>query len=303
MRHPHLRGCTCRLPSCIMSYSASAHPVLLKATATQSLFHAATEDGYTVKILAELLQNTIKMACLHVHADGIGLRMMDSHRHVLIDIHLPASHWKEYSLEPEELYLGINLCHLYRMLKSVKKKDTLILSIDTDTPTQLQIRIAPKEQNRMTTSCIHIRTLQSLEIPLPQGYGHPIAIPSGEYQRSLKDLQSVNSKILVALRDRSILLQATADQIFSKQVLFGVVEDDSPVRYQEWFDTDNFARILKVAGLSNQLFVYAEPSLPILFESKVGQLGWIRVYIKSRDMCAEPDVPPPLTPALSRQLL
>ena len=46
------------------------------------LFKAQTAEGYTIKVLADLLQNNIKTACLLVDSDGIRLTMHDSHRRV-----------------------------------------------------------------------------------------------------------------------------------------------------------------------------------------------------------------------------
>ena len=42
------------------------------------LFKAQTAEGYTIKVLADLLQNNIKTACLLVDTDGIRLTMHES---------------------------------------------------------------------------------------------------------------------------------------------------------------------------------------------------------------------------------
>ena len=82
------------------------------------LFKAKTTEGYTIKILAELLQHNLKTACFVIEPTGISLRQMDSHRHVLIDIHLnpkilitefniqkynPGGHFKKWHWERETL--------------------------------------------------------------------------------------------------------------------------------------------------------------------------------------------------------
>ena len=50
------------------------------------LFKAKTNEGYTMKILAELLQHNIKTACFDIDDKSIRLRMMDSHRKILLDV-------------------------------------------------------------------------------------------------------------------------------------------------------------------------------------------------------------------------
>ena len=46
-------------------------------------FKAKTREGYSIKILAELLQHNIKTACFKITKEGIFLRMMNSHRRIL----------------------------------------------------------------------------------------------------------------------------------------------------------------------------------------------------------------------------
>ena len=56
--------------------------------------------------------------------------MMDTHRRILIDFHLKADNFSLYKFKPEnKLFIGINLNHFHKMLKSVKKKDSIILFI------------------------------------------------------------------------------------------------------------------------------------------------------------------------------
>ena len=43
------------------------------------IFKAKTNSAYTIKIMAELLQNNIKTACFEIDENLIKLRMMDYH--------------------------------------------------------------------------------------------------------------------------------------------------------------------------------------------------------------------------------
>ena len=51
-----------------------------------TIFKAKTSEGHTIKTLAELLQHTVKTACFVVDSDSLTLRMVDSHRRILIDL-------------------------------------------------------------------------------------------------------------------------------------------------------------------------------------------------------------------------
>ena len=85
------------------------------------LFKAQTGEGYTIKVLADLLQNNIKTACLLVNEKGFNLTMYDSHRRVCFSFKLDAENFQIYKFKPvNSLYLGLNLNHFYKMIKSIK---------------------------------------------------------------------------------------------------------------------------------------------------------------------------------------
>jgi proliferating cell nuclear antigen PCNA len=247
------------------------------------LFKAKTDDGFTIKILAELLQNTIKTACLEINKNDISLRMMDARRTLLLDIHLYAVKFNIYEMASDEtLYIGLNLSHLFRMLKSIKKKDSLSLTLGSDDLTKLFIRIHPKENNRIITSCINIQNIQNVDIPLPLGYDNPIVIPSEEYQRTLKDMNNISNSIFIRVRKYSICIYCLSNDIYYREVQFGQLDDNTPIVYEDEFDKEQLINIIKISGLSKNLQFYARRDLPLLIQSNVGELGIISVYIKSK---------------------
>jgi proliferating cell nuclear antigen PCNA len=249
------------------------------------LFRAKTHEGYIIKILFELLQHTIKTACLEIKPHGMSLRMMDASRSVLVDLVLDACNFNIYEKSNEEtLFIGINLYHFYKMLKVIKKKDALAIFIDVEDPSHLSMQVYPKDNNRVTTSRFYIHTNQNLDIPLPTGYDKPVLIPSNEYQRAIKDMATISEMVDVSIQTNALTMECTADQIYSRQVTFGELDDESPIRYKERFHMEPFVRVLKIAGLSKTLQVYGGHELPLQVRSLVGSLGVLSVYIKCANM-------------------
>lgn len=247
-------------------------------------FKAKTNEGYTVKVLSELLQNNVRIACLIINEKGITMRMMDSHRYILIDIVLKNTNFNIYDISGNEMYLGINLGHFYKMLKSIKKKDALLLSIDDNNPDDLKLTVFPKENNRIVSSNVRIQTVQHISIPLPEGYDNPVIIPSGDYQRTLKDMSNIGETLTIAMKKYSLTISCAAQGIYSREVLFGELDDESPEYYRESFNIEQFSRILKISGLSKNLQVFrGSKDRPLLIVSQIGQLGTISIYIKSQE--------------------
>jgi proliferating cell nuclear antigen PCNA len=255
-------------------------------------FKAKTGEAYNMKVLAELLTNNLKTGCFEVNEDGISLRMMDHHRKTLIDIDLQAENFSLYKFKKKnKMYIGLNLNHFHRMLKSIKKKDSMQLYIDDDNPTDLAIRAIPKENTRKTTSYVKIQSIQNLEIDIPTGYGKPVIVLSSEFQKMCKDMLSIGTTIKVNAKNFHINFSCDAGGILKRKVEFGEVEDsdnddedsENQVEYNQEFSTEQLVRITKISGLSTRLQIYPANGLPLLFRSNVGSLGKISIYIKSKE--------------------
>jgi proliferating cell nuclear antigen PCNA len=250
------------------------------------IFRAKTKDNaYVTKILSELLEKITKITSFNLTPEGINIRLMNSNENMLLDISLDYKNFDVYECIPKELDIGINLANFYRMMKSLKKKDTLQLSIDDELPDELIITVIPQDNNRVSTSSVYIQNLQNIFIELPEGYNKPILIHSNEFQRTLKDLINMNNTLKISLKSNSLFFECVTNNIYSRKVQFGEVDDNSEIYYEETFDIDYFSRILKIASLGKQIWIYGAKGLPLLIESHVGNLGKISVYIKSHSMC------------------
>ena len=252
------------------------------------IFKAKTGEAYCFKILAELLSCNIKTGCFEVDEKGISLRMMDHHRKILIDLKLDAENFQPYKFNnPKKMYLGINLNHLHRMIRSIKKKDSLELFIDDESPTDLAIKVIPKDNNRTTISYVKIQSIQNLDIDMPTGYNKSIIVSSSEYQKMIKDMSNIGNTMRVTAKSFQILFHVNAGGILKRTVKFGEVDEDeddtndNTDEYSQEFSTEQLCRITKLAGLSTNMQIF--PGKPLLFKSNVGSLGKISIFIKSKE--------------------
>jgi proliferating cell nuclear antigen len=246
------------------------------------IFKAKSQEAYVIKILAELLVNNIKTGCFEIDKNGISLRMMDHNRKILINLKLDSSEsgFSLYKFNSETMFLGINLNHFYKMLRTIKKKDSIELYIDDDSITDLYIKVVPKENNKTTVSTVKIQTIQNLDIDIPSNYDRPISVPSSDFQKLIKELNNLNKIIKITAKHSFIQFGCDASGIFTKNVGFGEDDETEEILFDEDFSTEQLCKITKFAGLSNNIQIY--PGHPLLFKSKVGNLGTIEVFIKSK---------------------
>lgn len=266
--------------------SASSSTSSNSASSSSSIFFCKTSEGFVIKTLAELLQNNIKNGCFQLSRKGFLFRMTDSNKKILIDLELEAENFVQFKYKGTgTVSIGLNFTHFYRMVKSIKKKDSVVLFIDEDRPNELGIRVIPKEKSRITTSYVKIQNLQCLDIELPEGYDGAIIVPSGEYIKMIKDLNSMGgNQITVTSNCNLIKFGCNSNGVYSREITFGDNDDDEKCNVSQEFETEQLVRISKVAGLSTQIQIFQAADLPILLKSNVGNLGKICVYLKDKTM-------------------
>ena len=260
------------------------------------IFKAKTQEAFIIKILSELLQHNIKTAVFEVTKDGMFLSQMDAPKTILIKVELKSENFSIFKFKGVgKMFIAVNLSHFHKMLRSIKKKDSVQLFVDDKEPNDLGIKVIPKENNRRTTSFIKIQDRQVLDITMPTGYKRPILIPSSEYSKMCKDMLHVGSIVRIEARNYNIRFSCDADGVMRRIVDFGEEvdeessnDDDSKYLdekkdyYNEIFEAGQLSRITKLSGLSNSMQIYPKMGLPLLFKSNIGGLGKIEVYIKSK---------------------
>ena len=257
----------------------------------QPLFKCKTDNAFHIKILSELLSNILNTGFFEINKAGITISMFDQPRKTMISIQLDAENFQTYSLNSKEsLHIGMNTSHFHKMLKSVKKKDFIELSIESENLSDLIIKTIPKEHNRVTVSGIKIQSAQNLDVAKPVGYTKSIIIQSSDFSKMIKDLSVVSSDVFtISNTDDTIRFSADSDGIVKRDVTFGNGNDTSTCE----FDTSNtfkfgfeqLQRISKISSLSNSVYVYpCTEDLPLHIKSMVGSIGTLSIFIKSNEM-------------------
>lgn len=255
------------------------------------LFTCKTSEGYIFKVLTELLQNNIKVASFVIDKSGITLRMMDPNKAILIDLDMKDDNFSVYKFKHNtRLYIGVNLSHLYKMLKPIKKNDCLQFCIDDSSINDLIISITPKESSRHTSSFIKIQSVQNINIDLPEGYEKSSIIKSSEFQKMCKGFIQISQITKIQTRKNMIRFSNDADGLMKRYTEFGEIDnfessnEDEDDDYAEDYDTEQLTKVAKISGLSSVMHVYAKENLPLMMKSNVGNLGAISIYIKSKKM-------------------
>jgi proliferating cell nuclear antigen PCNA len=255
------------------------------------IFKCRTSDAYFLKVLSDLLSNNLHSGCFDISAAGISIRAMDQNRKILIDMNLLADNFSLYTFNrPDPVYLGINLSYFHKMLKTIKKKDSLEIMLDTENPTNLSLKTIPKENNRTTVSWVRIQSMQKIDVDLPTGYSKPIIVNSSEFCKMTRDL-NIGAIINISATKTSIMFSCEAGGIMKRTIEFGEKDPDDCLEklviYNHDFSTEQISKISKLSGLSSSMQIFSSTNLPLLFKSNIGNIGNISIYMKSKDQIDE----------------
>jgi len=247
------------------------------------LFFLKTQDGHCFKVLSELLQNNMKNICWNLSEDGITMQTMDLQKHILFDMKLEANNFQtfKYNFDEKNKQIGLTLKYMHSMLKTMKKKDTIELFINRANENTLGIRIVPKDTNKVTTSYIKIHMIQNIIVDSPEGYKKSLLIQTNDFQKMCKSMNIIGNNIHVTSGNTYFKFVCSMDNIYTKEVVFGEIEDDLDT-YEDIFDIEQLLKITKMSGLNKNFHLYFSPKLPLYLKVNVMELGVLNIYIKSK---------------------
>lgn len=191
------------------------------------IFYAEVVKGYIIKTVIDVLVGSFNRTCFSVTQDGISLRECDKNRSILFNIELFREKFKKYKCD-ESIYFSANVKHMQRLIRNLKKKDSLVLGIRKEAPDMLCIMICParKPDNtnyRMETADIRIQIEthpNSVELPSSSLYKYPYVIDAAEFQK-VKRIATVAKTIRVVIRGDNYLGFLCDKEIYSTALHFG----------------------------------------------------------------------------------
>ena len=279
------------LYSSSFSKNVSNNITELKESKNPYLFKLQTKEGYTFKILVELIKKYIKDGCFIINKSGIKLNGIDTKTKrgtKLICVTLDALKISKFKVE-NNLCIGINMVHFYTTIKQIKKKDQIILFIKKDEPLKLYINIIQtgEDEKKGVVGSVNITNVQPFQSEIPVGYENPVISPRTEFQK-IKNLGKTYKIINITRKKKSLELFCDREDIYSKKVILGDTEEDDydddekdeEQEYKNTYDYENIVDIVKLANTSNNILIYTHQDLPICFKMDAGSLGTVELYIK-----------------------
>lgn len=263
-----------------------------KKKANRYLVNIKTYDGHIFKILSEYLQLCNKEVCFVVKRDGMSLICTNEGSTIkkIVSLDFKAEYFNVYKVgipEDESLHIGVNISDMYKMLKSVKKKDILTFAVDkeSDLPIKLYLIVKQKGENNVIENTLQVIACTPIKLnhSYKNDYRSPILVSSKEFQK-LKNLNKISKYVSVCSRNGLISFYCGKEGLCSKRINFGEedqeMDEESSYDYREKFETEQIVKLAKLANLSTNIQIFTKEKFPLKFRLIVGNMGEIEIYIK-----------------------
>ena len=259
---------------------------------SQYLFFAKAKEAFVIKILSELLYNAnIKWAPFRIDIDGIHLSQADASHQQLFIFSLKREHLHQYrAVQP--LSFLVSCSNLYRMLKSIKKKDSITLFIKADDESKLGICVETSDENNQTNTKINITYNQPMLFTEPSGYPSATIVNNKEFQK-MKNLHNMAKDMQVTCPYPGLIkFYCDAQDICEREVVLGQEIDEEYLdegdheEFKATFTTPYITGLTKCANQSGQVHLFVHKDLPLKIKMRAGSLGDLTVYIKSQQRIA-----------------
>ena len=256
------------------------------------LFRAKTKesDAFVIKVLGELISNVVKWAPFTVNEKGISLNQRDERNEQWIEVFLNKENFHVFKCDQPINFL-VNSMTFYKMLKTIKKKDTINIFITADDPLRLGITVEQATEKNKVTTYIKISYNRPEDIQLGNellSYSKPLIISSKEFQK-MKILHAISKEIKLFSNNGELKFLCDAGEIYSRELIINtedVDETDSlPNNYEQTYNTNCITQLTKCAGQSgNTVHLFIQRELPLKIRMRAGNLGEMIIYIKSKEM-------------------
>jgi hypothetical protein len=259
------------------------------------MIHLKTDQGHLLKNLIDLFYNAdCRTVLIQFEPQQVrisGSTIADNRRLCLIQTELDRNRFLIFSSVSNTL--SFTTSHLFSVLKSVRRKDTVDLQIAPENPCKLSIQIAG-QKGKSSVSSLCGRAENPVDYSVPEGFDRTAHIQSIHWKTSLRQVNGIAKTLnFTSLKNHCVKIVAT-DGIREHAIVLGenqndVSKDELTVNFQSSLITP----LSKLSGLGDLLTVSFYGSRVPNHEyspMKLGMvygLGNVDVFVKSEELLVQ----------------
>ena len=226
-------------------------------TTSGKLFFAEASRGYTLKVMIDSLSLAMPRTIFEARKTGLYHRRSNDGEYILYDINFPRENFRPYICR-KELAFSVNIKHLQKMVRNVKKKDSVTLYITKTRLDRLYVAIRPAGTSTGYNSRLedlyitisHAKEEELIQVGLPEYYvdengeeckvyGYPKVIDSSDFQK-IKKMTTVGKIVEIQMQKNNYISFCCSNgELYGTRLQFGQIVEDPEETDSEEDDSEN----------------------------------------------------------------
>lgn len=242
-----------------------------------------TVQSNAIKTLVEGLKDILNDVNLKVNKDGIQIITIDGKKITIVHLKLVAKSFEFFHCS-SPIELGINMKHLYALLRTVGTNDVITMYVTNNDITRLNIVIENKEKNVRDISKLKLLDINEAIYKIPNiEFDSVIKMPSNEFQKICKDLNNISDIVSIASEDSKFKMSVEGD-IGQKEIVIGetvnvVVNKISDKNVKGNFDLKYLLLFVKSSNLCSTIELFLKKDNPLVLLYSVASLGSLKFVL------------------------
>ena len=264
----------------------------LNSSTTNNVLTIKTVQIAPFRTLMTALKDILLETNICFQPDGIRIINMDKSHTILAHLFLDAHNFEFYECKKEEIIIGVNMFHLFKLINSIDNDDTLTIYIENaDYVDGIVSHLALKFENGEIKQCKTQKLrliepeLDELEYPDVK-FSSVINLPSADFQKIIRDLSCISDKLEIKSVGNELIFKCSG-QFASAEIhraesdgsMGFVLKQDSSKIIQGEFSLKNLGYFIKCTNLCSQIEIYLANDLPLVVKYDVASLGSIRLCL------------------------
>jgi proliferating cell nuclear antigen PCNA len=255
------------------------------------LFYLKSRDGFVFKIFSEFFASCMMRCAFTVDKNGLSLLSTDNKKHRLFSIKMPLLKFRKFDfIKP--FSFDVNSNHLHKIMKTIRKKDSLTLYITEDQPHELKISVSQGTENIESTSTIRIMLVHPSDIEILDYSDKSYVNCTGKDFQKIKNLSNIGKKTNVILRNKEIIFDCDGGDVISKSIKIGEdveTKEESIDNLNVGVNTMYISSLSKIASISSNVLIYICENSPIKITFDIPTIGDFNIFIKTNKIIDDED--------------
>lgn len=255
------------------------------------LFYLKSRDGFVFKIFSEFFASCMMRCAFTVDKNGLSLLSTDNKKHRLFSIKMPLLKFRKFDFV-KPFSFDVNSNHLHKIMKTIRKKDSLTLYITEDQPHELKISVSQGAENIESTSTIRIMLVHPSDIEILDYSDKSYVNCTGKDFQKIKNLSNIGKKTNVILKNKEVIFDCDGGDVISKSIKIGEdveTKEDSNDNLTVGVNTMYISSLSKIASISSNVLIYVCENSPIKITFDIPTIGDFNIFIKTNKIIDEED--------------